>query len=1013
MVLLRAFDKLLRSFQDPDPEIRRFVLHQMGSVPVDCDIDDVLTFLRQVAASEEPLTSNQARRTLRDLQPRAANQRYSVWQAPSTGSAGTWTEYNIDRSQIEKLKRLGQAQTRDFTKIPVEDFTAAGLYVLEPLIERIAGKLTQVSDMVVMEALSLLGLVPYPRDLDGMVQVASRSPSHMRAVAASLGEIGGEPALEKLLQLLETVKDPQLLGEVIVELRHFSQPAGYDFLIRSLEGAPTLVKTAVATALPSYDDPGRNDILVGMLHEGDRNVALWAMGAISRLGNAELMPEIELAFNEIEDVQFRRMAVRAAIQTRSRPGMEFVRKRISYPDPDVRAQIIEGLIRLDLSEKDLFAHVFPMVNDQSPQVVAHAILALAPIDVTLAHGKIRQLLGDPDPVNRAYGAWALGYVQSPNAMAMLRHTVFYDADELVSQTSVRALGKYPDLESSAQLLGVLKHQNPRVRLAAARRLGEIRAPDTCRKVFAHLGELCRQEPDVTVRASMFSSMARIGEPTQHLVVGRGLKDQAKDVVKAALEGLDLMGNIESISQFDAFLDDPRPDIKARASAALWHQGEMRVIKNLVTSIESLDDMQMMGAMRASGEILTTLRNLENTSKFLLLLSELESQMKKPGYQTFRSQVDRRRRAPGARMTADSFEFSTVVGKQAELELKSGEHKALANLPVNRIESTPSLPRASLQHPGTPTASPSPVVSPSTPFPPPPPLVMPQPPTPASTPAARPPELPPPAPVAASPSPQEPVDSDLDGDLNIHSGSGLFDGLSFGPPSRLDEEEELPQAPPDVTIERALRLGAQGNLGGARSLLATLPPTWDQTRDLVLASLLMQTGLGKERASARELLEQVVTRDGRALEARLALAQLIQRDGDQAGMLQVYLEAVDLGLEILEKMLRDARGLIIEGGWDHIGPLTKELNRHLPHLGQMSATMGEMAYRLGRYPEAFQTLYNTHLLDPANKSLSLLLARTAARSQRPALAREICQNLIDASDTPQDIVHKATKLLETL
>ena len=118
--------------------------------------------------------------------------------------------------------------------------------------------------------------------------------------------------------------------------------------------------------------------------------------------------------------------------------------------------------------------------------------------------------------------------------------------EEIHISAVKALAKYEASESVELLLGVLRHQNKHVRLAAARVLAECKDKEVGRKIFSRVVQAATAEPDGRVRAALIRALSRIGDPSQYLLVGKALKDPMEEVVVAAIEGLDVLGSIDSI-----------------------------------------------------------------------------------------------------------------------------------------------------------------------------------------------------------------------------------------------------------------------------------------------------------------------------------------------------------------------------------------------------------------------------------------------------------------------------------
>src|SRR5204862_374611 len=131
------------------------------------------------------------------------------------------------------------------------------------------------------------------------------------------------------------------------------------------------------------------------------------------------------------------------------------------------------------------------MGDAAAPVRQTAAWALGEIESPQAIAPLSQALHDRAPDVRAMAAWALGQIESPRAVPVLGDAL-KDPSPDVRRAAVWALGQIEDRDAVDLLLPLLRDHDAQVRLAATHALGQIESP----RAVHGLGALAHDEsPD--------------------------------------------------------------------------------------------------------------------------------------------------------------------------------------------------------------------------------------------------------------------------------------------------------------------------------------------------------------------------------------------------------------------------------------------------------------------------------------------------------------------------------------
>lgn len=662
---MRPIDALIQSYTVAGPATRSWLLARVGRLSLDFELPELIDFLTGASLEDDPAVRRQALRALRNALPRLAAHRYRDRQPSSVDRPdGTWTEYNIDRTELDAIRRLGDAQRLDLAALDRRRLVSAAVHVLLPCIDAAADLARTGTRPIRRLAVEALGAVPAAPAVRALVDAAS-DRELLGDVAASLADHDTPMARAALVGLLDARPDAPSRNDLIIELGRMGGDEAYAAVVRQLLDATAATRAAVAQALAGFATSDAETILRELAADRDELVRLHAADALACVGTAASVDVLRTLAARSTDPVVRQSAVRALGALGEPAGRDPVTAAMSDPDPGVRAQAVESLVRLRIPDQELFGLAFPLVRDPSAAVASHAILALAPIDGSLAIQRVMALLRDPDPATRARGAWCLGYVQHPSALALLGQVASQEPAETVVVQAVKAHAKYEPAEVTESLTRLLTHRGSLVRRTAAAVLTSFgSAPGlACSRAAA---TALPQERDAGVAVALVGLLAVTSTPAQHLVLAHHLGHRVPEVVAAVVEGLDLLANIESVPALTPLTASPHPCIKARAALALWHQGELRVVDRLRDDLKGGDEHQVTGALEALRQVGLSLRRLEDPSRYPLLAAELHGHASTAAFATHEASVPSgalpepaatiRRAGPGP----IAFEFTSTV-----------------------------------------------------------------------------------------------------------------------------------------------------------------------------------------------------------------------------------------------------------------------------------------------------------------------------------------------------------------
>jgi HEAT repeat protein len=368
---------------------------------------------------------------------------------------------------------------------------------------------------------------------------------------------------------------------------------------------------------------------------------------------------------EHEDAETRRRAARC-LGYLGTPGLAAAEQlaRVSLADPSsaVRAEAINALARLDVSDDLLLHNAVEMLRHPGGDVRARAGWAIGKLDPELASTAIPGLaerLHSDDAVDGRFGAaWAASRIRStdPRAIEMLT-AALDDENGDVRAEAARALGETGSAAAGAvpALISVLADIDPLVRERAASALGQIgeASPavidalrplltdaldyvrDASADALTRLGtpaepgsgqgsdEWVGSAPSVEALLQRLSDdndftraeapwllgkHGRAAEPATQPLLAQALADRDSDARWSALHALGRIGRrLPDVARAIALIavEDDDPDVRSKAAEVLgvfWRQAPEEALASLTSALSDTDALVRADAATALATI---------------------------------------------------------------------------------------------------------------------------------------------------------------------------------------------------------------------------------------------------------------------------------------------------------------------------------------------------------------------------------------------------------------------------
>ncbi|MBI4867828.1 MAG: HEAT repeat domain-containing protein [Candidatus Wallbacteria bacterium] len=450
----------------------------------------------------------------------------------------------------------------------------------------------------------------------------------------------GNPVLrDKAFEALEHFRTPEVLALVnrLVERERddamLSKSADVLGGLEDAEALGTLAKLAAASsetvreraalALGKLPRRAGEPALVTMWErETAAAVQLAILASLGRVGREAAVDAIGRRIGSIGDDRVLSKAMMTLGQIGLGKAFPILSKALPSPHLRVRANALEGIARLPVSDKELLPLVEPYLSDKNNRVRGNALMAVFPHDHKRALDELRRMMKSDKPLDRATAAWIAAEIQNVEAVEALVVMTNTELDKTVLATCMAAISRLRNPRVRAVLQKLLAHPNPQVRVQAVGAYARVGGPPVLRE----LENLYQQTDHELVRSTIVTAMGVISHQGNLTFLQRKLGDSSERVVANAIEALDNVAGLEVSVMVQPFTGHANPRIRANAIVVLWNLGHLQEAAGLARLLSARDEAGPRAALYALG---TIARNLSwrEIEKRALLHSALADRVK--------------------------------------------------------------------------------------------------------------------------------------------------------------------------------------------------------------------------------------------------------------------------------------------------------------------------------------------------------------------------------------------------
>ncbi len=408
---------------------------------------------------------------------------------------------------------------------------------VEPLLSLLGDSDPEVRQMAAF-ALGLLGDV---RARDPLVNLlVDASPLAQGSAAEALGLIGDGAAAEPIARMLAKIVESGTLAQLPgtdAEVRRDAPAAAFRLGVNALvrlkasnqllavlldsAGNPRIRWWPVAYALQKVEDPRALNALQSLAADEQpytRAFAVKGLGALKDRASLPILAPLAMSGDRVVAVE----AIRALGSIGDPAGAVALLKIIQErrADPALRLEAVRAAAGTGgAGANDI---MLDLLSDPNPGIRAAALQSSAVLD---PEGFVTVLSGldvDPAWAVRASQASVLGTLRPELGLARLK-SMLNDSDQRVIPSVLASLVKIGDQAAASTALERLRADDPGVRAAAARIVGELK-PDGGASALAAGYDTGLRDTTYIARAAALNALARYGAADARPVLTRALTD---------------------------------------------------------------------------------------------------------------------------------------------------------------------------------------------------------------------------------------------------------------------------------------------------------------------------------------------------------------------------------------------------------------------------------------------------------------------------------------------------------
>lgn len=492
--------------------------------------------------------------------------------------------------------------------------------------ERVMGALNLSADFeehVKARMIRLLAQTALPQSEGTVYSYLQSHPDQEDAIIAASNYINSHEIKSWLLEQAEDKRSPH--RDIIVEQLGMSKkPSLIPTFTKLLADPDRHVRFQAAQSLFKIGGKEAALAMCDYISDPDEWISMTILRLLCMMREHESIPILIEKFNQDEDLRRKALMVSFLSMFKSVTLISIFDEGIASRDARLRANSIEAIGNLSLSEKEIRSRIEPFLHDPNNRIRANTILALARSEPGRLKPDIGEMVHSSDTQLRRSAAFILTMIPSDDFKDYAQ-ILLEDKNEVVRKRMVLSLKNFDHEFVCSQLTKVLNDENSWIRKYALDLAARI--PSFPHEPILPMLKTEQSAPNLSAAINFF-----VTHPNEAAIPALKLhaKDSRLPVVKALLEAIAAINGVEGIKWIAPRLDQRDAKVIRLLTENLVKLGERRLLDDLIDRFAAVKHQQRVELLIPSVEVcLEILALADNMPSQLLQSLETIEVVEKP------------------------------------------------------------------------------------------------------------------------------------------------------------------------------------------------------------------------------------------------------------------------------------------------------------------------------------------------------------------------------------------------
>lgn len=480
-----------------------------------------------------------------------------------------------------------------------------GQIILKPVTRKLIGYLYHQNSNVKYKSGHALSVIGDSEALQPMFEVLKNEPLNSN-LAYSMAKFADTSILTEILNIYKDT-EPTLKSNLAILLANYpSNDEVFQLLVLSLNDYDPNVRYNSVCSLGQIGNRSAVPHLLGCLAEINEWIFYAVLDALVKLKDPKSANPLCALYLKETNERKRAAIVKALGKLKELTSFTVITKALKDPDNRVVANALEALLAFDLSKEKVEVIVQQFLHNNDNRIRGNAVILALKNNITYVSNVLQDMANSADKFMRATAAYVLSKFKTDNYLKLVKN-LLNDDYFLVKKNALNALYLQSSIDDFYELLSLLEHNNPIVRIFAVKTLAKLKINET----LDYLHNLYIREDNFKVKSAILTALKDFDNKNSIIILNKALNDQDLRIKANAVEALSHILGSEAYLVLKNFVTSFDYRIKANALLGLLKSGNLEFIENLINMLSSKDINEVLSAIYVAQELGATISSLDS------------------------------------------------------------------------------------------------------------------------------------------------------------------------------------------------------------------------------------------------------------------------------------------------------------------------------------------------------------------------------------------------------------------